>query len=61
MKSLEDTIRQIQSKYKHVKIPLTESLKESYLNKPLQKNEKLQSSSRDYLLQDFKPFKDTFR
>ena len=62
MKSLEDTIRQLQQKYKNSPSPLSEQYIRSNANTTFISQQPVNSNNvRNNLLGYFKPSKDTFR
>ena len=62
MKSLEDTIRQLQQKYKNSPSPLSEQYIKSNANTTFISQQPVNSTNvRNVLLGNFKPSKDTFR
>ena len=62
MKSLEDTIRQLQQKYKNSPSPLSEQYIKSNSNTTFISQQPVNTTNvRNVLLGNFKPSKDTFR
>ena len=62
MKSLEDTIRQLQQKYKNSPSPLSEQYIKSNANTTFISQQPVNTTNvRNVLLGNFKPSKDTFR